>query len=114
MGLKILLMGMAYKPNIDDVRESPALDIHEMLRLEGAIVNFHDPYVSSIKFDDGMHQSVDISAESIKKYDCLVITTDHKVFDYKMLSDNAKLIVDTRNAIKDKNLNNIVSLGKPV
>jgi UDP-N-acetyl-D-glucosamine dehydrogenase len=113
-GSKILLMGMAYKPNIDDVRESPALDIHEMLRLEGAIVNFHDPYVSSIKFDDGMHQSVDISAESIKKYDCLVITTDHKVFDYKMLSDNAKLIVDTRNAIKDKNLNNIVSLGKPV
>jgi UDP-N-acetyl-D-glucosamine dehydrogenase len=107
-------MGMAYKPNIDDVRESPALDIHEMLRFEGAEVSFHDPYVTSVKFDDGIHKSVEISGDSIPQYDCIVITTNHKDFDYAMLSEKAQLIVDTRNAIQTQNLDNLISLGKSI
>jgi len=102
-GSKVMVMGIAYKRDIDDVRESPALDIIHLLSKRGAIVSYCDPYVPHIR-PDHEHgiifdmQSVD--ASEVTNADCVVIVTDHKSFDYKALVRDAKLILDTRNALK--------------
>jgi len=106
---KILLLGLSYKPDIDDLRESPALKIMELLIKEGADVDYSDPYFPELpplrkyKFDK---KSVDITPKTLKKYDCVVITTNHSSFDYDMILEHAKLIVDTRNALKLKGIVN--------
>jgi UDP-N-acetyl-D-glucosamine dehydrogenase len=98
-GSTILILGVAYKPDIDDLRESPALDMIHMLRQKGAVVSYHDPYIPRINGDGWSMESVsDLKAEAAAA-DCLVIVTNHKVYDYQGLLDTAQIIVDTRNAL---------------
>jgi UDP-N-acetyl-D-glucosamine dehydrogenase len=97
-GSKVVLYGVSYKRDIDDVRESPALDILHLLKLRGAEVSYVDPHVSEIRFDSGTLRSADV--ESVRAADCVVIVTDHSAFDYQALLRDANLIVDTRNALK--------------
>lgn len=110
---KILILGMAYKKNIDDVRESPALDLYELLLEKEANVEYHDPYVPSFRSMNSVIHSVEVNSKEIKKYDCIVLATEHSCFDYKMIARNAQLIVDTRNGFKEHQ-KNIVKLGAPL
>ena len=98
-GSRILILGVAYKPNIDDMRESPALDVIGLLKQKGADVAYYDPYVSQIDHDDLRMRSVVNLQQEVKAADCVVIVTNHASIDYKMVLDEAKLIVDTRNAL---------------
>ena len=83
-GSRILIMGVAYKANVDDVRESPALDIISLLRQRGAEVAYHDPHVPQIQLDSDLRlQSKDLSGQLLKDAHCVVIVTDHSVFDWK-------------------------------
>jgi len=103
-GSKVLLLGAAYKKNIDDMRESPSLKLIEILRERGAEVNYSDPYIPVLpktrkyKFD---MVSVELTEENIKKYDVVLLSTDHDDFDYKLIAEHAQLIVDTRNAFNN-------------
>ncbi|MFC2131768.1 nucleotide sugar dehydrogenase [Bacteroidota bacterium] len=111
---KILLLGMAFKKDVDDLRHSPALKVAELLFEYGMKnVAYYDPYIPSIKIsDNGMISETDLNPGMIKKYDVVVVTTDHSAFDYEMIADNAKVIIDTRNAFKNfKERGNIVLLG---
>jgi UDP-N-acetyl-D-glucosamine dehydrogenase len=107
-GSRIHVMGVAYKRDIDDVRESPALDIIHLLLRRGATVSYSDPYVPEISIDGAKLQAGDDA--DMANADCVVIITDHKAFDYKDLASKAKLIVDTRNALKGFSGSNIVRL----
>ena len=110
-GSNILLLGMAYKPDIDDVRESPALDVYSLLEAKGAKVSFHDPYVSEIKFDSRMEQTIDLDHSSLDQYDCVVITTNHSEYDIKAIVYGSALVVDTRNATGNIKSDKVISLG---
>jgi UDP-N-acetyl-D-glucosamine dehydrogenase len=109
-GSKVLVMGVAYKADIDDVRESPSLDIMEKLRERGAKIEYCDPHVASIRFNDGTLKSVPFAAASLKRFDCAVIATAHKEFNYPKLLAWSKAVVDTRNALHGKNSKKIVRL----
>jgi UDP-N-acetyl-D-glucosamine dehydrogenase len=105
-GSKVLLLGVAYKKDIDDVRESPALSIIDRLRAKGAQVRYHDPFVKEVRFDDAHTESageplssVPLTDEELGAADCLIIVTDHSQIDYKRVCRLAPLIVDTRNAL---------------
>jgi UDP-N-acetyl-D-glucosamine dehydrogenase len=98
-GSHILVLGVAYKPDIDDLRESPALDVIGLLHQKGALVSYHDPYVPSIKHDGWSHDSVPELLTAIQQADCVVIITNHSGYDYASLLEKARLIVDTRNAL---------------
>lgn len=102
-GAKILLLGAAYKKDIDDMRESPSLRLIELFEREGAEIDFNDPYVPKLykmrKYDYTM-ESVELTAEIIKSYDLVVLSTDHSDYDYQFIADNSKLILDTRNAFE--------------
>lgn len=108
-GSHVHVMGVAYKRDIDDVRESPALDVIHLLQRLGAIVTYSDPYVPKIRIEEGEMTAQD-PAGCIGQADCCVIITDHKVFDYAALVDQAKMIVDTRNALKKFNSPKIIRL----
>jgi UDP-N-acetyl-D-glucosamine dehydrogenase len=110
-GSNILLLGMAYKPDIDDVRESPALDVYALLEAKGANVSFHDPYVDEIKFDSRMESTIDLDMDKLKEYDCVVITTNHSEYDMKAIVENSRLIVDTRNATVGIGNGEVIRLG---
>ena len=99
-GSRVHLLGVAYKRDIDDVRESPALDVIELLKRRGAIVTYSDPYVPTV--EHGSHELTGISvAEAVAaSTDCAVIVTDHKAFDYPGIVASFPLVVDTRNALK--------------
>jgi len=97
-GSKIVIYGTAYKRDIDDVRESPALDIIHLLKKRGAEVSYVDPYIPSIRLEGEVMTAS--PAEIVKEADCVVIVTDHKCFDYKALVEDSNLLVDTRNALK--------------
>jgi hypothetical protein len=101
-GSKILVMGVAYKREIDDMRESPALGIIEKLQALGAELQFHDPYVAEIHLEGSGHQlrGIELSGEAVSDADCVVIVTDHRKVDYAWLAERAKLIVDTRNTTR--------------
>jgi UDP-N-acetyl-D-glucosamine dehydrogenase len=96
-GSRILVLGVAYKRDIDDVRESPALDIIRLLEERGAHVEFHDPFVSEIREDGHTRRTVDLSEEMLRWADACVIVTDHKQIAWQRVLDHAGLIVDTRN-----------------
>src|SRR5258705_564703 len=105
-GSRIMLLGVAYKKDIDDVRESPALSIIDRLRAKGADVSYHDPLVKKVSFDDAHTESagepltsVPLTDEELSAADCLIIVTDHSGIDYKRVCSLAPLIVDTRNAL---------------
>ena len=110
-GSRVHVLGVAYKRNIDDVRESPALDIIHLLGKRGAIVSYSDPFVSSLRADGVVPAMNSIDAEQAAAgADCVVIVTDHKGFDYAKIVERAKLIVDTRNALKGRVSDKIVRL----
>lgn len=107
-GAKILMLGMAYKKDVDDMRESPSLVLYKLFEKKGAIVDYNDPYIPEIpplrKYD--LHkQSVPLTKESLRKYDCVVIATDHSEYNPDLIVSSAKLVVDTRNLIKDREKN---------
>lgn len=98
-GSRLLVLGAAYKPDIDDIRESPAIEVIHLLINKGADVVYHDPYIPHIDEEDWTKDSVkDLMAE-VQKADAVVIITNHKVYDYPAILNAAKLIVDTRNAL---------------
>lgn len=100
-GSTILFLGVAYKPDIDDARESPALLVMEQVARKGANVIYHDPFIPEVVDESGKrHRSVDLTDEAIKSADCVVFTTNHSVFDVERIVGLAQLVVDTRNAVK--------------
>lgn len=99
-GSRILVLGVAYKKDIDDVRESPALDIIRLLAAQGAQVAYHDPYVPEVREDDQRLQSVPLTPEAVRQADCVVIATDHSRVDYEMVGREARAVVDTRHVLR--------------
>jgi UDP-N-acetyl-D-glucosamine dehydrogenase len=103
-GAKILVLGLAYKKDVDDIRESPSIRLIELLQARGAKVDYNDPFVPSTpkqrEHNLGM-KSRKLSAAMLKSYDCVLIATDHSQYDYEMIARHARLIVDTRNATDD-------------
>lgn len=98
-GSRILVLGLAYKKNIDDSRESPAVEIMELLQAKGAIIAYSDPHIPTFPKKRDHHfdlQSVPLSAQTLEDFDCVVLATDHDGFDYELLQSQAHLIVDTR------------------
>jgi UDP-N-acetyl-D-glucosamine dehydrogenase len=105
-GSKILVLGLAYKPDVDDVRESPSFELIEKLEHLGAQVDYNDPHVPQthrMRHHDLQMKSVELTPENLKKYDCVLIATNHAAYEWQMIADNAKLIVDTRNAMSNVN-----------
>jgi UDP-N-acetyl-D-glucosamine dehydrogenase len=98
-GSQILVLGAAYKPDVDDLRESPALDVIGLLRNKGANVSYHDPYIPHIVHDGWDMTSVTSLDAAVQSADCVVIITNHSVYDYPAILAKANLIVDTRNAL---------------
>ncbi len=108
-GSRVHIWGIAYKRDIDDYRESPALDIIHLLKKQGAVVSYTDPYVPVVRFEGEEMFSVS-SPAAVSEADCVVIVTDHSNFDYASLVNEAKLIVDTRNALKQYSSDKIIRL----
>lgn len=98
-GASVLVLGVAYKRDIEDIRESPALDIIRLLEGQGARVSYFDPHVPRFREDGREFHSVELTPELVAGVDCVMIVTDHTSVDYRMIKRNAKLVVDTRNAI---------------
>jgi UDP-N-acetyl-D-glucosamine dehydrogenase len=105
-GSRVLVLGIAYKKNIDDMRESPAVEIMNQLQIRGAEISYSDPYVPVFpkmrKYAFNL-ESIELTAEALRSFDCVVITTDHDIFDFGWLVEHANLIVDTRGVLKIKN-----------
>ena len=98
-GSRILVMGVAYKKDIDDLRESPALDVIRLLLAQGADLSYHDPYVPEFSEDGRILRSVPLTPEAVRSADCVVVVTDHSGVDYRMLCHEARAIVDTRHVL---------------
>ena len=98
-GASVLVLGVAYKRDIEDIRESPALDIIRLLQAQGARVSYFDPHVPRFREDGHEYRSVDLTPELVAAADCVMVVTDHSSVDYRMIKQKAKLIVDTRNAV---------------
>ena len=100
-GSRVLLLGLAYKKNVDDPRESPSFELIRLLSEKGAVLDYHDPYIPTMplmrKYNFKM-DSVPLTAENLKNYDCVLISTDHDDVDYELVVKNSKLVLDTRNA----------------
>jgi len=109
---KILILGVAYKKDIDDARESPALRIIKLLQAKGANVLYHDPYIPLIENLRSYHgfkmESTDLTEELLKQQDCIVVITDHSCINYKWILDSSRLVIDTRNAIKGYHSDKII------
>jgi UDP-N-acetyl-D-glucosamine dehydrogenase len=108
-GSRIHILGVAYKRDIDDVRESPALDIIHLLGKQGARISYSDPFVAKLHTDGISLEAIPVDAGA-READCVAIVTDHASFDYGALVENARLIVDTRNALKGRTSDKIVRL----
>lgn len=109
-GAKILVLGISYKKNVDDMRESPAVIIMELLRERGVKLSYSDPHISKFKKmrEHSFNlESVVLSSEKIRSYDCVILTTDHDKFDYDLIIQNSNLLVDTRGKYKEQ-LSNLV------
>jgi UDP-N-acetyl-D-glucosamine dehydrogenase len=110
-GAQILVLGVAYKPNVSDLRESPALPLIDGLRRKGAVVSYHDPFVDSVRSTDGeLLTSVPIDGEGLAATDCVVLVTDHGGLDYNSIFAAAPLVFDTRNLRAGHGLSNVVRL----
>src|SRR5882724_9275261 len=96
---RVVLVGVAYKKNIDDIRESPALDVIRLLHQRGADVSYHDPHVPVLKEDGIALSSVSLTAETLAQADCVIIVTDHAAIDYKLIARHARAVVDTRHVL---------------
>jgi UDP-N-acetyl-D-glucosamine dehydrogenase len=100
-GSKILILGMSYKKNIDDLRESPSLKLMDILHEKGATVDYNDPYIPELwhtrKYQFN-YKSVNLIPENLQRYDAILISTDHSDYDWDLIVEHSKIIVDTRNA----------------
>lgn len=105
-GSKILILGVAYKSNVSDIRESPALDVMKLLKERGGKVVYNDPYVPQV---EGL-KSIPLTESSLRNADCVVITTAHSDYDYKQIVKNARLVIDSRNATKGIKSKKIIKL----
>jgi UDP-N-acetyl-D-glucosamine dehydrogenase len=112
-GSKLLILGVAYKKNVSDCRESPALDIMRMLSEKGAILSYNDPFVPTLRTNGNTLKSVELTPATIESQGCTVILTDHSGYDFREIVAASKLVVDTRNATKDLQefKNKIIKLG---
>lgn len=110
---KILVLGVAYKKNVSDCRESPALDVMRILSEKGADLIYNDPYVPTLWLGKNTMNSTQLSSDAIARQDCVIILTDHSDYDFKAIVAAARLVIDTRNATKDLNAftDNIMKLG---
>jgi UDP-N-acetyl-D-glucosamine dehydrogenase len=103
-GSRILLLGMAYKKDVDDLRESPSLKLLELLTQRGALVDYNDPYFPALfkmrHYDFSNKRSVELTTERLASYDCVLIATDHSKYDYEAIVRDSRLVVDTRNATR--------------
>ncbi len=99
-GSKILVLGAAYKRDIDDLRESPALDVIRLLQERGGEVAYHDPYIRDLRHEGLDMDAVELTPDLLRSVDCVVIVTDHSAYDWNMIAEHSRLIVDTRNALK--------------
>src|ERR1700753_4208452 len=103
-GSKILMLGVAYKKDVDDLRESPSLKLLELLTQRGAKLDYNDPYFPALfkmrHYDFSNMKPVDLTPENLAKYDCVLIATDHTAYDYDAIVKNSKLVIDTRNATR--------------
>ncbi len=99
-GSSVLVMGVTYKADVNDIRESPALEIIEMLERKGAVVSYADPFTPEVAVGGTKLSAVAPTPEAIGTADCVLILTNHSTFDGAMIAANAKLVVDTRNALK--------------
>ena len=110
-GSKILVAGIAYKQDIDDYRESPAIDVINILRKQGAEVEFYDPYILKYKYKGDYYKGLEsIDSKIISSYDLVIITASHSSVDYEMIQQSAKWIFDTKNAMKDINPRNNIEV----
>ena len=112
-GSKILIVGVAYKKDIEDCRESPALDIIELLQKNGSNIRYYDPYVQNLSYNHINLKSLKaLDAVTIKSFDASVIVTDHSNIDFKIISENSSLVIDTRNVFHHIKSDNIIRLGQ--
>lgn len=101
-GSKILFLGVAYKPNIDDERESPALEIIDVVAHKGGVISYNDPHIAKVRTHEGKSfESVDLTEKALSEADCVVLTTNHDAFDIDFIKKHSNLIVDMRNMIKE-------------
>ena len=104
-GCQITLLGMAYKKDVDDPRESPGFELMELLRHKGAVVQYNDPFIPTLPsmrhYPHLRMSSQELTAEYLRTRDCVLIATDHSTYDWNWIAQHAPLIVDTRNAMKD-------------
>lgn len=113
-GAYILILGMAYKKDVDDIRESPSLEIYKLLKDQGANVEYNDPYVPEfIDENNNKVKSIELNYNNLYKYDSIVLCTDHSCYDYKAIAENASVIIDTRNAFRGIVKENIYKIGAP-
>jgi len=101
-GSKVLVLGVAYKADIDDTRESPSLDIMQTMVDRGAKVAYSDPYVPKLSFGGDTLRSVPLTPARLRSFDCVVVATAHKAFPYGLVLRHARAVVDTRNAYKSR------------
>jgi UDP-N-acetyl-D-glucosamine dehydrogenase len=102
-GSRILVLGLAYKPDVDDVRESPSFELIEKLQALGAMVDYNDPHVPSthrMRHHDLQMHSAELTPQSLQRYDCVLVATHHSAYDWQMIADHSALIVDTRGALR--------------
>ena len=102
-GSRVLVLGLAYKPDVDDTRESPSFELISLLEARGAEVDYSDPHIpetTQVRRHDLRMKSVELSAETIATYDCVLVSTNHAAFDYELVAKHAKLVVDTRDAMR--------------
>lgn len=112
---KILILGMAYKPDVDDLRESPGLEIYEQFKKNGATVDYYDPHAKHFVNKAGQSvQSIAYDLERFRTYDCMVLITNHKSFDYQELADLGVAVIDTRNAFEGVEGSHIYKIGMAV
>jgi UDP-N-acetyl-D-glucosamine dehydrogenase len=100
-GAKVLILGVAYKKDIDDLRDSPVLDIIQLMEKNGANLKVNEPHVPTFTLNGKEYKSEELTPELVEQADLVLITTDHSVYDYQMIADKAKVIFDTRNALKN-------------
>ncbi|MCG6551530.1 MAG: nucleotide sugar dehydrogenase [Candidatus Magnetominusculus sp. LBB02] len=103
-GAKVLILGLSYKKDLDDIRESPSLKLYDILQKKGAVVDYNDPYIPEMPKTRKYHfkkTSTALTAENLEAYDCVLISTDHSVYDPEFIATNAKMVIDTRNMIKN-------------
>ena len=110
-GSKILFLGVAYKPNIDDERESPALEIIDTVTAKGGLVSYNDPYIPMIKTHNGVSlKSIELTPETLSRADVVVITTNHRDYDSDFIMKHSNLIVDLRNVMTPDDKNKVFKL----